>query len=1686
MAIHYLREKHESISKVIIMKMNYRNDYNPRWFKPSAIMTVLAVCTAIMFSADFAGAVGEWCDPPGWPSNGEINCNGDCISDWDRFWYLINGECDDEFNCEHYGWDNGACLNCFLDSDGDGYGSSTKVSCSQPNAVSNGGDCNDNDDDIYPGANELCDFIDNDCDGSVDDGLSKQKYYRDSDGDSYGNPYSYKWACMAPSGYVDNNDDCNDGSSAIHPGASEICDDTDNDCDGSVDEGFSKTTYYRDYDSDGYGNPSNTWTTCKSPTTGWVTDNSDCHDSNSSINPGAAEICDGKDNNCDGITDEGCVMYTYYRDSDNDGYGNSSNSTTTYLEAPPSGYVTDNTDCNDGDSDIHPGATDVCENGIDEDCSGSDEPCGVGDDCDCGWEWHKKQQVWRCNGKYDCEGTCRENWWIKKNLGKGACDEELNCEAFNWDGGTCEVGFDCYADLDGDGFGDPDGATMNGTCDSGYADNNQDCDDTNSDIHPGASEACDGIDNDCNELIDDGLTTSTYYQDLDGDGYGNPSNSMVGCMAPANYVSDNTDCNDTNADVNPGAYDVCENGVDENCDGTDKVCGETPNVCANLSDVPLETQVEAAPPVVMLLMDDSGSMDWSHLCPEDNGKFSGYSNYDSVDPYWKSQYAGYNGIYYDPDQEYLPWPDSASTEYDNADMDTPRHHPDETGTRTLNYTFDSLDGVSVRWSHYYVWSSAESCPYLINITGSGGSYSLEYYKVDSCGNGACTVDHSYVSSYTSVASPPADVVSSRTAAQERQNFANWYQYYHTRQLTAISAIANMVNSVQGMKIGLHTINHNNGINMIAPRLVDDYSGQILDDLYDVGASGGTPLRRGLKAVGDYFDNDSSGPYATAANGGECQQAYTIMMTDGYYNGTDPSDIGNADGDGDTDYDGGEFGDDYSKTLADVAMHYYERDLNSNLTDLVPTSANDDATHQHMVTYSVSFGLAGLYDPETYPNCPEGTDSCPNWPDVDENSEDERSITDLWHAAVNGRGEYMEANNAQQLSYALTTMIQDVTKRQGAGASVAVNSHELNTGSRMYQGTYNSAGWSGDLKAYSINTDGTVDPTCIWSAAEVLDTRVSAAGHTDRKIYTMGASGGIEFTSANIGSLTVDQQNYLGADATSRTNLVNFIRGDYSNDENHNGNLRARVTRMGDLVHSEPQYVKGTGGGYLYVGGNDGMLHVFNASSGEEVFAYIPSFVYSNLGELANPDYSHRYFVDLTAFLGYDASGDALLIGGLGKGGKGYFCLDIDINNPGSFAATDIKWEYPNSISSSDEIDNLGYTFSEATLIETENAGKVVIFGNGYDSVNARAVLYVLDPSDGSLKKMIDTGYGDPSSLCNGLSTPVFIDVNLNGKADYAYAGDVMGNVWKFDISGALDDWDVAYQSGGTPQPLFQARDSNGNPQPITTRVAVKSHCVNGYSGYIIVFGTGKFNASTDFTDASTQAVYGIWDWAAEWQAEGETGSDKYFGAFNSPSAGNLSNLDFHADLSGVGSQLTLLTQSEGQSSITYGDEAWLFTTSNEITWFNIGSYMADPTGYGTYPETEGYHVGWMFELPITGERVVADPLIWLDYVLIVSQVPSENMCVVGGNSYMRALNVCSGEAPDEPFFDIDGDNDVDEDDVIDGDIPSGVDLEGFFAFQPNIVVDDGIGNPLFGPNTTVSPITSSRTGLIFWRYLNIN
>jgi hypothetical protein len=252
--------------------------------------------------------------------------------------------------------------------------------------VSNNTDCDDAEAAVHPSASEVCNGIDDDCDSLVDDDddscTGQSTWYRDADGDGYGDASDTLTACEQPTGYVADDTDCDDAEAAVNPGASEVCNGIDDDCDGLVDDDDASCTgqsaWYRDADGDGYGNASNTTQACTQPA-GYVSNNTDCDDAEAAVNPSASEVCNGIDDDCDGLVDDDDASCTgqsaWYRDADGDGYGDATD--TLIACEQPTGYVADDTDCDDAHAAVHPGASEVC-NGIDDDCNGL-----VDDDDDC-------------------------------------------------------------------------------------------------------------------------------------------------------------------------------------------------------------------------------------------------------------------------------------------------------------------------------------------------------------------------------------------------------------------------------------------------------------------------------------------------------------------------------------------------------------------------------------------------------------------------------------------------------------------------------------------------------------------------------------------------------------------------------------------------------------------------------------------------------------------------------------------------------------------------------------------------------------------------------------------------------------------------------------------------------------------------------------------------------------------------------------------------------------------------------------------------------------------------------------------------------------------------------------------------------------------------------------------------------
>ncbi len=452
-----------------------------------------------------------------------------------------------------------------VDADGDGYDVED--------------DCDDSDPAVFPGAAEICDEADNDCDGEVDeDAVDAHSFFADTDGDGYGDAQSSIEACAQPSGYTSDATDCDDADAAVFPGADELCNEVDDDCDGEVDEddAVDAATWYADADSDGFGDPDTSTDACDQPS-GYLADSTDCDDSDAAVFPGAEELCNGVDDDCDGELDEDDAddASTWYADTDGDGFGDADVSVSAC--AQPSGYTSDATDCDDAEPSTNPDATEYC-NGVDDDCDGTVDEDDAADastwyaDADADGYGDPLSSVIACDqpsghlsDSTDCDDAisstnpgATEYCDGVDNDCDGSIDEDDAADASTW-----------YADADADGYGDPLSSVI--ACDqpSGHLSDSTDCDDAISSTNPGATEYCDGVDNDCDGSIDedDAADASTWYADVDADGYGDPASSDIDCDQPTGFVTDSTDCDDSEPSTNPGATEYCD-GVDNDCDGS--------------------------------------------------------------------------------------------------------------------------------------------------------------------------------------------------------------------------------------------------------------------------------------------------------------------------------------------------------------------------------------------------------------------------------------------------------------------------------------------------------------------------------------------------------------------------------------------------------------------------------------------------------------------------------------------------------------------------------------------------------------------------------------------------------------------------------------------------------------------------------------------------------------------------------------------------------------------------------------------------------------------------------------------------------------------------------------------------------------------------------------------------------------
>ncbi len=469
--------------------------------------------------------------------------------------------------------DEGATGTYYLDGDGDGFGTtSTSIEACQPpeGYVSNTLDCDDSSATVFPGAPETCNTVDDNCNGTADEGVLLV-FYADNDGDGYGDLSQTTQACTAPPGYVSDHTDCRDDDVQIHPGAEEVCNGSDDDCDTVVDED-AMTTWYLDADGDGYGAASTATSACDQPEN-HVAAGGDCDDDDPGVNPAAQEVCDeaDTDENCNSLADDAddtvdpYSQTTFYRDTDGDDFGDLSGSGK-YCD-PPSGFVSDHTDCDDTVSTIYPGADETC-NGVDDDCDNA-----VDEGVTATWFRDDDQDGFGVTGETTTACSLPQGYAAKD----GDCDDsnpktnpaatetcngvDDDCDGFVDEDGTNLF----YADNDGDGYGDP--AVSQQACDppETFVSDATDCDDTDNTVHPDADESCNSVDDDCDGWIDEGVTP-TWYRDSDNDGYGTPGSWVEACASPDGFSDNDQDCDDNDSNIHPGAIEWCNN-ADDDCNG---------------------------------------------------------------------------------------------------------------------------------------------------------------------------------------------------------------------------------------------------------------------------------------------------------------------------------------------------------------------------------------------------------------------------------------------------------------------------------------------------------------------------------------------------------------------------------------------------------------------------------------------------------------------------------------------------------------------------------------------------------------------------------------------------------------------------------------------------------------------------------------------------------------------------------------------------------------------------------------------------------------------------------------------------------------------------------------------------------------------------------------------------------------
>jgi type IV pilus assembly protein PilY1 len=796
---------------------------------------------------------------------------------------------------------------------------------------------------------------------------------------------------------------------------------------------------------------------------------------------------------------------------------------------------------------------------------------------------------------------------------------------------------------------------------------------------------------------------------------------------------------------------------------------------------------------------------------------------------------------------------------------------------------------------------------------------------------------SYTTTWTDASGQQQTIT--RTFDQEMTNYANWFAYYRTR-VQAVKTVTSLVfNQLDDTyNVGFHTLS--NGLTTataqsdpatfvnVAPFNAAQKAAWF-QQLFAISIPLRleTPTLDAMVRIGNYFLTGTSSvlPGATDPITLSCQKNWHMLFTDGFVNqpGLPATTVGDQDLTVPVYPDYGvnpipglvpgsawphPYQEDPSNTASnsqsDYAMYYWVTDMRTGAgptaPNNVPTSSTDPASWQHLNFAALSLGTQGKL-PASNPSLTmnqlaAGSRQWPQpYPTV--NHPNNSGVDDLWHAAVNGRGQFVNANSAAQLELGMGQILQDITNQAGSRAAAGFVSNSISAGSNSVYEVSFQPGWGGDIIKVPVDPVTGVPGAPIWDAAKQLGSQLLIVNpgdtpwFTNRKIFTVNDAG--QAVPLLWGNLSAAQQDTLapGLPATGQAVLA-FLRGSPTNEGISLGQFRVRATVasgedfLGDIVDSSAVYVgppnasylEGNNPGYaafvashaartpmVYVGANDGMLHALNDSTGNEAWAFMPHDLYraaaTGLGALsyqngALPPFRHHYYVDSTPrVVDVDFGSQnwhSLLVGGLGKGGRTYYALDV--TNPAAVtteltAASQYLWTFTNA--------DMGYSYMRPIVAKTRafNGAWLVIVTSGYNNPSGVGKIFFINAADGTLLKTMSTGFGDSADPSGFAQIAGYTKDFHNQLVEQLYGGDLYGNFWRFDVSDPNPaNWTVALMASLT--------DPSGVPQPVTTTPNIEVDAVNGIDRWVFV-GTGRLLNGTDLTTPSIsnqiQTLYAIRD-----------------------------------------------------------------------------------------------------------------------------------------------------------------------------------------------------------------------------------